>query len=223
MKEREPSKETIGRGELFFLSHPGTEDTFSGYGLTMRPESKEFLAGLLMVDRPRPADPAWLKEVENTFGEVQLAAMATSGERGIVCQMQVEPESQPHLHRYPGEKPVAIRNALEPLLEQPPKPVLSLRWDEETRLWHSQMAPLAELPPELRDVFEKTGYGCLAAETNIGIVHVCHVPDADIKGFRDKPVLVSMAADQDAYRSPPPAGDEDLRSAPKPLHVGVLP
>jgi hypothetical protein len=45
-----------------------------------------------------------------------------------------------------------------------------------------------ELPDEIREVFEKTGYGCLAAETNIGVVHVCHAADADIEGFADKPV-----------------------------------
>ena len=39
MGEREPRKETIGKGELFFLWHPGTEEIFSAYGLTMRPGS----------------------------------------------------------------------------------------------------------------------------------------------------------------------------------------
>jgi hypothetical protein len=45
-----------------------------------------------------------------------------------------------------------------------------------------------ELPEEIRDVFEKTGYGCLAAETNIGVVHVCHAAYSDIEGFANKPV-----------------------------------
>ena len=57
MVEREPRKETIGRGELFYLWHPETEDKFSGYGLTTKPERKNRLVGLLMVDRPLPADP----------------------------------------------------------------------------------------------------------------------------------------------------------------------
>lgn len=73
-------KETIGRGDLFFLDLPGTEDAFSGYGLTTRPEYKEFPVGLLMVDRPWPADPEWLREVEETFGEAQLVAMTAAGE-----------------------------------------------------------------------------------------------------------------------------------------------
>ena len=84
MREREPGKETIGRGDLFFLWHPVIDELFSGYGLTTQPGSNEFLVGLLMVDRPRPADPEWLKEVEATFGECHLVAMTATGERGIV-------------------------------------------------------------------------------------------------------------------------------------------
>jgi hypothetical protein len=56
MQEREPTKETTGKGDIFFLWHPGTERIFSGYGLAMRPGGNELLAGPLMVDRPRPAE-----------------------------------------------------------------------------------------------------------------------------------------------------------------------
>jgi len=187
MQEREPRKEIIGKRELYFLCHPGTEQIFSGYGLTMQPGSNEFLVGLLMVDRPRPADPEWLKEVEAAFGEYQLVPMTASGERGIACQMLIEPDSLSHLHRFPSDKAVAIQTALEPLLEAPPNPAFSLHWDEEMRLWCSQMIT-SELPQEIREVFERTGYGCLAAETSIGVVHVCHAADGDVEGFADKPV-----------------------------------
>ncbi|MDH4187200.1 MAG: hypothetical protein OEV08_09390 [Nitrospira sp.] len=88
----------------------------------MRPGSKEFLVGLLMVDRPKPADPEWLSEVEATFGEYHLVAMTATGERGIACQMQIEPENLPYLRRYPGEKAAAIKTALKPLLADPPNP-----------------------------------------------------------------------------------------------------
>ena len=67
MSEREPENETIGKGELFFLEHPGIEQIFSGYGLTVRPDTKEFLVGLLMVDRPTPVGPGWLEEVKTTL------------------------------------------------------------------------------------------------------------------------------------------------------------
>jgi hypothetical protein len=38
-------------------------------------------------------------------------------------------------------------------------------------------------------VFERTGYGCLAAEANVGVVHVCHAADRDIEDFAGKPAL----------------------------------
>ena len=45
-----------------------------------------------------------------------------------------------------------------------------------------------ELPQELREVFRGFGYGCLAVETDIGVVHICHAADADIENFANKPV-----------------------------------
>ncbi len=189
MGEREPTKEIINKGELFFLYHHDTEDTFSGYGLAMTPGSKEFLVGLVVVDRPNPVNPAWLKEVEEKYGNYQLVPMTTTGERGIACQMQIEPNSLPYLRKYPGEKATSIQKALEPFLENLPNPLLTMRWNEDDKSWRSHLTRLNELSPEIRQAFEKTGYGCLAAETNVGIVHVCHAPDSDIQGFIGKPVL----------------------------------
>jgi len=54
MGEKEPIPEIIKKGELFFLSHPDNETIFSGYGLTLQSDRKDYLAGLLMVDRPKP-------------------------------------------------------------------------------------------------------------------------------------------------------------------------
>jgi hypothetical protein len=65
MAEREPRKEVIERGELYFLWHPTTSDIFSGYGLTMQEGRKDRLVGLLMVDRPQPVDPQWLEDVKS--------------------------------------------------------------------------------------------------------------------------------------------------------------
>ncbi|MCJ7625933.1 MAG: hypothetical protein MUO76_20765 [Anaerolineaceae bacterium] len=137
MGEREPSKEFIDKGERFFLCQPGGDGIFSGYGLTVEPGRKDYLIGLLMVDRPRPVDPEWLKQVENVFGECQLVVMTPSGERGMVCQMQIEPESLGHLRRLPMEKATAIKSALAPLLEEPPTPIFTLHWNENMRLWQS--------------------------------------------------------------------------------------
>lgn len=188
MGEQEPNREQISRGDLFYLRHPDTQDIFSGYGLVVKPGTKEFLTGLLMVDRPRPVDPAWLDEVKATYGEFQLVPMSRTGERGILCQMVIEPESLTHLQQIPSPAAAGIKLALEPFLEHPPKPVFSLHWDEETHLWRSTFAVSNELSPEIREVFERSGYGCLAAETNIGVVHVCHAPDKEIDGFAGKPM-----------------------------------
>lgn len=189
MGEREPPKEIIRRGELFFLWHPETEGIISGYGLTLQAGRKDLLAGLLMVDRPKPVDPEWLREIEMTFGDYQLAVMTASGERGIACQMQIKPDSLPYLRQFPAdEKSAGIETILKPLLDDPPNPILNLHWNTETKLWQSRFPTLADLPSEIQEVFERFGYGCLAAETNIGVVHICHATDVDIEGFANKPV-----------------------------------
>ena len=186
MGEKEPHRETIGRGVLHYLGHPGT-DIFSGYGITMHPDRPDRLVGLLMVDRPQLADPAWLQEVLDTYGECLLYSMAAGGERGLACRMQIEPNSVPYLRREMGNKTEELQAAMEPLLLKPPAPTLRLRWDEEKGLWTSHFAAPNELLPEVRQVFEASGYGSLAVETSVGIVHACHAPDADIEGFRGKP------------------------------------
>jgi hypothetical protein len=173
---------------LYFLWHPETENVFSGYGLIVKAGSNEHLVGLLMIDRPPQGVVEWLHTVEETFGQFELVAMTTAGERGILCQMQIEPGSQPYLKRFPFEKAIAIESSLQPLLEEHPSPSFIMGWDEESRAWRSQIASPDELPPDLREVFERTGYGCLAIEANIGVVHVCHASNTDIEGFADKPV-----------------------------------
>ena len=102
--------------------------------------------------------------------------------------MYVEPDSLPHLRRFSPAFGHPLQEALQPLLEAPPAPTLALRWDEEHRVWLSEMVFLNRLPGEIREVFERTGYGCLAAESSRGIVHVCHAADEDIANFVDKPV-----------------------------------
>jgi len=140
MREREPNKEIIGKRELFYLWHPDTHDTFSGYGLNVEPGQKDQLVGLLMVDRPRQADPNWLQSVVDTYGECQLVPMTAAGERGLACQMQIEEEDLPHLRRFPSEKSNAIQIALEPLMDEHPAIILNMSWDEESKTWRSELA-----------------------------------------------------------------------------------
>jgi hypothetical protein len=52
----------------------------------------------------------------------------------------------------------------------------------------SRQSP-GELPSELKEIFESTGPGCIPAETDLGIVHICHAADRDIDRFTNKPTL----------------------------------
>ena len=156
--EREQNKEDLQPGQLYFLSYPDS-DLFAGYGLTIQAGRKDRLTGLLMVDRPQPVDPAWLSRIEALYGAYQLAPMTAIGERGIVTQMRIAPESVALLQRFSHPMAQAVTRALNPLLETPPAPVLKLRWDEEQKLWRSEF--WIGLPPVLQAVFEEMGYGCV--------------------------------------------------------------
>jgi hypothetical protein len=188
MGEREPQSERLARGELLCLYHPGTPGIFSGYGLVMADDESGHLTGLLMVDRPYPPDPAWLARIRALYGECDLRPMTFNGERGLVCQMFIEPGSIQHLRGFLPAYSQPYKDRLQPLLEEPPAPTLLLRWDEERQLWTSEMIVRNDLPPAIREVFERTGYGCLSAESERGIVHVCHASDEDIANFVDKPI-----------------------------------
>ena len=187
MGEKEPRREIIERGSLYYLYHPGTDNVHSGYGLTLYPNRPEQLVGLLMVDLPQEADPLWLRSVANTYGDCPLIPMTSDGKRGLACRMVIERDSVSHLQHFPIPLSNHLQQALCPFLDDPPAPRLKLKWDPDTQLWQSHFAPSNELTPELRQVFEQHGYGCLAVESTAGILHLCHAPDRDIEGFRGKP------------------------------------
>lgn len=126
MRGREPP--------LVCLWHPGTRDRFSGYGLRIAPAH---LVGVVMVDRPRPAAADWLEEIQQTFGGYELIPMTHSGERGMVCQMRIAEDSRVHLRVMRHAQGEAIRQALLPLLAEPPAVTLALAWDEESGGWIS--------------------------------------------------------------------------------------
>jgi hypothetical protein len=134
------NEQEVPVGRLYFLWHPGTKDTFSGYGFTIQAGRQDHLVGLLMVDRPQRVDPAWLAQIEASFGGYALHVMTATGERGIACQMQIAPDSLAYLRGDLGEATIrqGFRQALGPLLQQPPKPRLKLRWNEDLRFWTSE-------------------------------------------------------------------------------------
>lgn len=122
---------------LRFLWHPGTRDVFSGYGLAFAPAQ---LVGLLMVDRPRPVDPQWLEEIEQIFGAYDLAAMTRTGERGILCRMEIAEDSLAHLRLGLAHPLVReLRTALLPLLDHPPAVTLAVAWDQASGCWVSRI------------------------------------------------------------------------------------
>jgi len=129
--------------EIRFLWHPGTTDIFSGYGLVLGPTR---LVGLVMIDRPGPADPAWLATIQRAFGDYQLAPMTQSGERGLVCQMLIAQESPQYLRVLPHPRIGALRAALLPL--DLPTVTLGLAWYPDNRCWVSHIVePSAPLFP----------------------------------------------------------------------------
>ena len=151
-----------------------------------------------MIDRPQRANPKWLESVTDTYSECQLYPMTATGERGLACRMGIESDSIPHLRRFPSGQSDSLRQALLPLLEHPPAPTLRLRWDQEKQNWTSRFAPPNELLPEVRQVFEKSGYGSLAVESSIGVVHICHAPDVDIQGFQGETSKLQLGTNRDA-------------------------
>jgi hypothetical protein len=124
------------RHAILFLSHPGTTDIFSGYGLVVAPAH---LVGLILVDRPEPVDANWLEMVERAFGSYQLTAMTTGGEQGLVCQMIIAEASMPYLRVLPHPHIGALRDALAPLLEALPAVTLHLTWSADHRCWISHI------------------------------------------------------------------------------------
>lgn len=130
--------EQISKGDLFFLM-VGDMPVFSGYGLAMQAGSKRHLVGLLMIDRPHRASPAWLAEVRKTFGHIDLHPMTKSGERGISCQLWIAPESVTHVRPMTGALAQTVQDALFPLLNAPPKPQFAMRWNAAANAWCSTL------------------------------------------------------------------------------------
>ena len=109
MGKLEAKKETSGRGQMFYLWHPKTERTFSGHGISVESENRERLVGPLMVDRPYPAHEAWRQYINSTDGECQLVPMTETGERGLACQMEIEPESTQYLRTMPFSESLWVK------------------------------------------------------------------------------------------------------------------
>ena len=178
--------ETVGPGQLYFLSHPGSEQ-FSGYGLTTVAGRIDRLTGLLMIDRPHVADAAWLDRVEAQYGDYQLVPMTATGERGILAQLRIQPGSNRYLERL--DHPIAqeLKRVLTPFLDVPPSPIFKLRWDASQNAWQSDF--WIGLPPDLQEAFESQGLSCMPVERSDGVVtFATRLSDEDTDALRNSPI-----------------------------------
>lgn len=128
---------------VVYLRHPGTADRVSGYGL---PIAAAHLVGVIMVDRPQPADPEWLADIAQTFGGYELVRMTQDGTRGIVCQMRIAAESRVHLRVIRSAWSEEVRQTLVPLLENLPAVTLAVTWDEPSGCWVSTIVRPPRFP-----------------------------------------------------------------------------
>jgi hypothetical protein len=95
--------------------------------------------------------------------------------------MRIQPESLPYLTQTLSPQAGPLMEALTPLLDDLPAPILKLAWDAQQRLWRSEF--WSGLSPALQAVFERTGAGCLAIERADLVAFAAHAQDADIAGF----------------------------------------
>jgi hypothetical protein len=138
---------------LYFLTHEGNPRVFSGYGIPLKEGIKSPLVGMLMVDRPSPCPPAYIRELEDTFGEVFIGPMTSNYDRGVYARMGIEDPLSLGLLRddVQGEMVEYIRGALETAvrLGRLPNPRLRVEWSRERGLWISRF-----------DDYEEEAYMC---------------------------------------------------------------
>ncbi len=139
---------------VYGLWHPDVPDIFSGYGLAMQPGRRDWLVGLLVVDRPQPADPAWLGDVEETFGGYELLQVTEDGTRAVACQMYIEQSSRRYVHIVQAPLMADIEIVLRRFLEYPPKPRFRMSWDPNTHLWVSTFNDERRQVPDLETLME---------------------------------------------------------------------
>jgi len=53
-------------------------------------DAKSPLIGMIMIDRPRPCPPAYIREMKDTFGEIFIGPMTSNYDRGVYARMGIE-------------------------------------------------------------------------------------------------------------------------------------
>lgn len=121
--------------DVRYLWHPGTTDTFSGYGLRI---DKDRIAGLLMVDRPCIAPESYINYIMETFGECDLYPMTTDGSRGVICRMTIAADSTQFVKDLGFHVNELILERFRPLLQNLPRPHFKMKYSPAHRLWLSE-------------------------------------------------------------------------------------
>jgi hypothetical protein len=79
---------------LYFLTHEGRPELFSGYGIPIMDEMSP-LMGMLIVDLPEDRLENHLKKIYRLFGEFMVGPARAKGGMGIFSEMWIEdPYSQ---------------------------------------------------------------------------------------------------------------------------------
>jgi hypothetical protein len=127
---------------LYFLTHEGNPVVFSGYGIPLKEGTKSSLVGMLMVDRPSPCPPAYIRELKDIFGEVFIGPITSNYDRGVYARMGIEDPFSLELLRddVHGDQVDYIKGALEMAvrLGRFPNPRLRVEWSRERGLWLSR-------------------------------------------------------------------------------------
>jgi hypothetical protein len=124
---------------LYFLTHEGNPQIFSGYGIPIQDGGKSPLIGMLMVDRPSRCPNSYIQRLMETFGDVFVGPMTSNYDRGVYAWMGIEDPLSLSLIRddVHGEMVDYVRGALEMavIAGRLPNPRLRVRWSTKDRLW----------------------------------------------------------------------------------------
>jgi hypothetical protein len=133
---------------LYFPTHEGNPGVFSGYGISLMEDAKSPLIGMLMIDRPSPCPPAYIRELKDTFGEVFIGPITSNYDRGVYARMGIEDPLSLELLRddVHGDQVDYINGALEMAVRvgRLPNPRLRVEWSRERGLWLSRFDDLRQ-------------------------------------------------------------------------------
>lgn len=127
---------------LYFLTHEGKPEIFSGYGIPLNEGEKSPLIGMLMVDRPSRCPETYIRELRETFGEAIIGPMTTGGDRGLYTRMSIGDPLSLYLVRDDlcppsmEETKYVLNLALEGGFL--PRTRLKMHWSRKDHLWISE-------------------------------------------------------------------------------------